>query len=367
MSKRQPTKYPGVFFLEAARTDGRAEKTYYILYRKNGKLIEEPVGKQYRDDMTPAKAAQIRTRRIEGNELPNTEKRNVGKTVGKTLDVIFEEYVNYKNHKHSTRQPEKAKYIKYIHPFYGSKNPAEITQKDFDTLLKKLRSEEKAAQTIKHVCGLLNRLLKYSAEQGYCPEQKIKLSLPKINNEKTEDLTPEQIKSLINAMDSDQHPYAGKLMKMALFTGMRAGELFKLEWTDIDYDRGFILIRDPKAGIDKRIPLNESVKALLETVPKMNKSPYVFPAEDGHQRKGITEQARRIKKAAGLPEDFRPIHGLRHVFASALASSGQVDMYTLQKLLTHSDPKTTQRYAHLRDDALKSASDLAGKLFGDKE
>ena len=51
------------------------------------------------------------------------------------------------------------------------------------------------------------------------------------------------------------------------------------------------------------------------------------------------------------------------IFASALASSGQVDSYTLQKLLTHSDPKTTQRYAHLRDDALKNAADLAGKSF----
>lgn len=364
MAKRHPTKYPGVFYIDAVRADGKAEKTYYIRYKKNGKLVEEPVGKQYRDDMTPAKAAQIRTRRIEGDELPNTEKRLLGKGVGKSLDAIFEEYVNYKNHKPSTRQPERAKYIKYIRPSYGSKNPAEISQKDFDIILKRLRSEDKAAQTIKHVCGLFNRLLKYSAEQGYCPEQKIKLSLPKINNERTEDLTSDQIKRLLEAMETDPHPYAGRLMKMALFTGMRAGELYKLEWSDIDYERNFILIRDPKAGTDKKIPLNDSVKSLLETVPRLKNSPYVFPAEDGHQRKGITEQSRRIKKAAGLPDDFRPIHGLRHVFASTLASSGQVDMYTLQKLLTHSDPKTTQRYAHLRDDALKKAADLAGKLFG---
>jgi hypothetical protein len=38
-------------------------------------------------------------------------------------------------------------------------------------------------------------------------------------------------------------------------------------------------------------------------------------------------------------------------------------MYTLQKLLTHKDPKTTQRYAHLRDEALKRASNLAGDLI----
>jgi integrase len=46
-----------------------------------------------------------------------------------------------------------------------------------------------------------------------------------------------------------------------------------------------------------------------------------------------------------------------------LASSGQVDMYTLQKLLTHKSPTMTQRYAHLRDEVLKKASTLAGNLI----
>jgi integrase len=46
-----------------------------------------------------------------------------------------------------------------------------------------------------------------------------------------------------------------------------------------------------------------------------------------------------------------------------LASSGQVDMYTLQKLLTHKSPQMTQRYAHLRDETLKKASNLAGNLI----
>jgi len=48
-----------------------------------------------------------------------------------------------------------------------------------------------------------------------------------------------------------------------------------------------------------------------------------------------------------------------------LASSGKVDMYTLQKLLTHKGPIMTQRYAHLRDDALRRASDLAGEIIGE--
>lgn len=73
---------------------------------------------------------------------------------------------------------------------------------------------------------------------------------------------------------------------------------------------------------------------------------------------------KRIKKEAKLPDDFRPMHGLRHVYASMMASSGQVDLYTLQKMLTHKDPRMTQRYAHLRDEALKRASGVADEIIG---
>jgi integrase len=64
-----------------------------------------------------------------------------------------------------------------------------------------------------------------------------------------------------------------------------------------------------------------------------------------------------------LPDDFRPLHGLRHTFASWLASSGEVDLYTLQRLLTHNSPQMTQRYAHLADEALQRAAAVADKLF----
>ena len=55
----------------------------------------------------------------------------------------------------------------------------------------------------------------------------------------------------------------------------------------------------------------------------------------------------------------RCTHGLRHAFASHLESSGMVDLYTLQKLLTHGSPLMTQRYAHLADEALRKAAAVA--------
>jgi integrase len=116
-------------------------------------------------------------------------------------------------------------------------------------------------------------------------------------------------------------------MKMALFTGMRRGEMLKLKWSDIDFERGFIHLRDPKGQKNQKIPLNIPVRELLETHPKT--SDYVFPGRDGQQRVSIAKPVRAIKEDAGLPQDFRPLHGLRHVYASMLASSGVVDMYTL--------------------------------------
>ena len=151
-------------------------------------------------------------------------------------------------------------------------------------------------------------------------------------------------------------------MKLVLFTGMRRGEVLKLKWEDVDFDRRFINIRDPKGGPDQKIPLNDAARNVLESHPRED-SPYVFPGRGGKQRVSVQAGVNKIKKLAGLPKDFRPLHGLRHVYASMLASSGKVDMYTLQKLLTHKSPQMTQRYAHLRDKALRRAADLAGELI----
>ena len=82
---------------------------------------------------------------------------------------------------------------------------------------------------------------------------------------------------------------------------------------------------------------------------------FIFPRRD---KDTYTRNLRRIRNLADIPKDFRPIHGLRHNFASRLASSGKVDLYTLQNLMTHSSPAMTQRYAHLADKALHHAAEV---------
>jgi integrase len=216
--------------------------------------------------------------------------------------------------------------------------------------------------TVSNVLELLRRLINFGAKKRLCETPTFTIEMPKVNNVKTEDLTAKQMTRLLEALEKAPNLQVAHLMKLALLTGMRRGELCRLTWDDVDFERGFIHIRDPKGGQDQKIPLNEKSRELLRSHPRTD-SPYVFPGRRGKKRGDITKQANHIKLAAGLPRDFRALHGLRHVFASMLASSGQVDLYTLQKLLTHKSPTMTQRYAHLRDQALRNAADLAGNII----
>ena len=217
------------------------------------------------------------------------------------------------------------------------------------------------------VLELLRRTINYGVKRGLISPINFKIEIPRLNNQTTEDLSPEQLKKLIEVLDADKDQTAANVMRLALFTGMRRGEIFKLKWDDIDFRRGFITLQDPKGGQDATIPLNEAARAVFESIDvDEDENPYVFPGRfPGEHLTDCRDSFARIAKAAEFPEGFRPLHGLRHVYGSMLASSGKVDLYTLQKLMTHKSPLMTQRYAHLRDDALKSASQVAGDIVAE--
>lgn len=366
---RFKTKYPGVFYIEGEGTRG-PERIYYIMYRnKEGKLVEEKAGKQYEDAMTPAKASKKRTGRIEGKELSNKEKREAEKTAkeaeaGKqTISRLWTSYLE-NNPGLKSKAADSSRYRKHIEPAFGGKEPHEILPLDIDRLLRKsLKGASESGQTQKHVLSLLRRIVNYGVKKRLCAGLTFELELPSVDNIITENLSADQLSALLKALDESKDIQASHLMLMALYTGMRKGELLKLKWSDIDFDRGFIRIRNPKGKKSESIPLNGAAREILKNHP--SKGEYVFVSRSGEPFSEIRKRITPIVKAANLPAGFRPLHGLRHVYASMLASSGQVDMYTLQKLLTHKSSAMTQRYAHLRDEALRKASDLAGEIIAD--
>lgn len=375
--KRQKTSYPGVFYREAERIGRKgAERVYYILFKKDGKVVEEKVGRQYADAMTPARAAGIRANRIEGKQASRRELRQAVEAAKKaeadrwTIARLWDRYCEV-NPSNKALVHERGKFNRYLRKTIGNKEPADLVALDVDRIRLGLQKQGKQT-TAARVLEILRRTINFGVKRALVPPIKFKIEVPRLNNVKTEDLAPKQLQKLMEVLATDPDQTAADVMRLALTTGMRRGEILRLRWEDIDERRGFITIRDPKGGRDQTIPLNSSAAAILHGIPKSEGSPWVFtgrrkskageePCHLTDCRKGLA----RIRSAAGLPPDFRPVHGLRHVYASMLASSGEVDLYTLQRLLTHKSPLMTQRYAHLRDDALKKASELAGNLVSE--
>ena len=368
--KRHKTKYPGVFYIEGKHVStGKPEKIFYIRYYRDGKMIEEKAGRQDQNKMTEARANKLRSLRIDGDQKSNAGQRAdeiaaIEAEKGRwTISRLWDEYKSQRVVNKGLKVDE-SRFKLHLKPTFGKKVPEEVITWDVDRMRIRLL-KSKSPQTTKHIIALLRRIINFGVKKGYCPApdpSKLHIELPRVDNKKTEDLTPEQLKRLMKAIDEDSNRQIANLMKLALYTGMRRGELLNLQWKDVNFEKEFIHIRSPKGGQSQNIPMNDLAKGLLHNHERTG-SAYVFPGQNGKRRTDTSVQTRKIKKSAGLPDEFRALHGLRHVFASTLASSGQVDMYTLQKMMTHKSPQMTQRYAHLRDEALQRASSVANNLF----
>ena len=305
--------------------------------------------------------------RIEGKQLSNEERRTrdselkLDRNVW-TLNKLWNEYCCQKSEEGiKSLDTDTSRYNIYLSDTFGNQEPREITINDVDKLRINISKTLKLG-SVKQILTLLKRIINFGFNKQLITPLNFKMQMPTVNNIKTEFLTREQLSKSMVVLESESHLPAANVMKMALFTGMRRSELLSLQWNDIDFEQGFIHIRNPKSSIDEKIPLNDAARNVIDSQTK-TESPYVFPGRYGNKIVNIRCSANKLKAKAGLPKDFRPLHGLRHTYASMLASSGQVDMYTLQKLLTHKSPQMTQRYAHLHDDAMKKASNIVGDLI----
>lgn len=362
--KRHSTQYPGVVWRWAQRANakrGQLERVYYVHFWRDGKKVEAKVGRQFSDDMTPARAASVRAQFIEHERYTPQEKRQ------KKLDrLTIERLWNIYDAEHREGRQVRTNrgLAQHLAPLMDS-TPHELTtaglQSFADELLK-----SKAPQTVKHVLYFLKRLIRYAAKLGLCSIP-VRLIFPtvRVDNTVTECLTQDEIKRLLTALDEDYDQNLAAMMRLALFTGIRRSALLALQWPDIDLERGFVTLRGEHAKNKKtsRLPLSRAAMDVIRDINPTPGSLFLFPGRNGGLRTSISPFLKRIRELAELPENFRPLHGLRHTFASNLASNGQVDLYTLQRLLTHESPTMTARYAHLADEAMRRAADVAGKMF----
>lgn len=182
-------------------------------------------------------------------------------------------------------------------------------------------------------------------------------------------LSAAELKRLGNVLERGErlqlHPNSVAIIRLLLMTGARRGEIEGLHWDEVNLERGVISKRDTKTG-RREIRLSAPASKLLSAWPQHVSSPFVFLASrgEGHYQ-GLTKNWLRVRAEAELP-DVR-IHDLRHTFASLTVSSG-ASLAIVGKLLGHTSPATTARYAHLADDpvqeALRKTSDVLSERMG---
>ena len=161
---------------------------------------------------------------------------------------------------------------------------------------------------------------------------------------------------------------------MALHTGMRKNEICKLVWSDCNFDYMELLIRDAKSGHDEKIPISASMKKILDEQfqikhlrnPEASSKDMIFFSKTGcvlgPSDKIFTQTSARIRERAGLPKNFRMVHGLRHVFGTLHAVAGTPALL-LKELMTHKDLNTTLRYIEIASNEAKQASDKTGEII----
>ena len=370
---RIKTGFPGVFYRET-----EAGRVFYILYRQVGerRLIEDRlIGRGW----TEARAAAERTRRIEGKagnakiKKIKQEKLNAERN-RPTLNFIWLNYLDCKGDELRGLATDKNRYEKHIEPDLGNKTPSEIIPLDVERLRRQVAKNHKIG-TVRNVLGLTRRIINHGMAMKLSPRLDWTIKLPSVDpdSERIEVLTEEQFQSLQKVWDTYPDQHIVHWHKFIAWTGSRPSEPLRLEWKDIDFKNGFLLKRKTKSGKTVEVRMNDTVRGvllaqrkLLDSSPTvMRQSGYVFPTKDGgmRHRDSYKRHFQAIRKAAGIPEEYRPNYCLRDTIASRMLSHGST-LDEVAVLLGHEPGSPmTKRYARFIPDAQKRIANQAESVM----
>jgi len=286
----------------------------------------------------------------------------VGVGTGLTLDEFWTQHYfpHVKVHKRSYGRDEQL-YRLRIKPKFGHLPLAGITRlavQQFQTALlgdgQSRASANHHVQLLRHVCNLAVswEMLDRSVLKG--------IELFHLDNQVENYLDDEQVNTLVKVLGTHPNRMVSRIVLFLLSTGARLREGLCAEWKQVDVDTAVwrIPATNSKSKKLKSLPLNTSALWVIDQLETEGKSPYLFPSPaTGKPYTTITRAWYVIRRAAGLPSNTR-IHDLRHTFASRLVSAGK-SLFEVQILLGHSDPRVSQRYAHLSLKRAQEASEAA--------
>lgn len=362
-------------------------KSYVFQYRKGKRTRRIALGKH--GVLTPSKA---RYKAIEfwndvnGGGDPSADRYKVNSQIN--MSELCDQYLieGCSHKKPSTLATDKGRINRHIKPLLGSLKASEVSSDDVhkfmhDIISGKTATDQKTKSrgrarvtggkgTASRTVGLLGGIFSFAIQKGLRPDNPVRLVKKPKDQKRERFLSDEELKLLFKFLNEPVgvalNPNVVPALKLLLLTGCRKSEILELKWNYIDFKNSYLRLPDSKTG-EKKVPLNDYSIQTLEKLPHVKGNQYVFASSNDDHYKGLQKGWQKVRTHLNM-EDVR-IHDLRHSFATMLASQG-ASLLLIGKMLGHSDPKTTQIYAHLVDKealaATQTVSDSLQRLLQDE-
>lgn len=331
---------------------------YYINYSIHGRRVRKSVGSDLREAQFYLK--ELKYRLFKGDLKPPRPRIPVDYTINRYLKSCQARLAPLTHKRYRSAIQHFRSFITHGCPIQYIDQITKIMLSDYIDY-RQHQTPRPKSNTINQELTIIRAMLNYALDNDFIdknPASKIKM-LKNNDTKKGRVIIQEEIQSLIGGCDGIKDGlWFKEVLIVFLNTGMRLGELLNLTWDDIDWEQMLIKIQEkpfwsPKS-YERTIPVNQTVKSILEKSHSNSKSPFVFnnnnrKIEDNVLRKKLITLSRRV----GLPHITR-IHDFRHTFASNLLMAG-VDIPTVQSLLGHRSWNTTIIYSHQTAEHTKKA------------
>ncbi|MEG6507212.1 tyrosine-type recombinase/integrase [Nitratidesulfovibrio sp. 1201_IL3209] len=393
MAGRTTTKYRGVVYWERTRgATGSTERYYGLRYKLGGKVHEEPVG--WSGDGWTAKACDTLMQQLRVNHATGTGPQNLREmrehaelarqaeraalaaanmapcptTFGQWLTESYIPSRRGRKSESTVRKDTSRANMLAAMPI-GRLPVYAITSADVVNLLDDLRDADKRDGTlyqyyamVRHAIGqasntYVDGVALFSGtnpcdDVDFTPDPSVRFRF----------FSREQIEAVCTRLASEGHDDARDAALVSLHTGLRLGEIGRLQHADADPVHGQLYVRAKSTNKPGgMVPLNRTASEIFTRRAQISTDPRVFPPAWGVSAEATLSRAfRDAVNALGYNDGVTDIaqrlvfHSLRHTFASWLALAG-TDIYRIKALMRHKTLAMTMRYAHLLPDSTRSA------------
>jgi len=255
---------------------------------------------------------------------------------------------------------ERSLFKLWISPAIATIPLKDIRPIHLERIKKNMADAKKSPRSICYALSVVRQVFNFAIKNqifnGSNPA--IAVKRPMQDNKRVRFFSYQEAQTLLAALQKHSLPLY-QMTLISLHCGLRAGEIFSLDWNDIDISRGLIYIRDPKNKRSRHAIMTEEVKQMFLEFPDES-SGLVFPGRGGKKRREISQAFKKVVDMLGFNDGIKDrrqrvvFHTCRHTYASWLVSSG-VDLYQVKTLMGHCGIGQTERYSHLAPDTLQRA------------